>query len=85
VSAAKERLSEVAEAIADSDQDLLRAIGLLSVEIKPGLEIERVTLEEARDLIIEVRRSLRHGIKGALEMAGVIASNSDDTAKAAES
>jgi hypothetical protein len=62
---------EVEGAVKDSSAALVRAIGLLSIEIKPGMDRNSETLEEVRDLIIEVQRDLC-GIKGYLEDAGLL-------------
>ena len=63
--------SEVSLAIKDSDAALIRAIGLLSIEVKPGMDRDMDALKEALDLIIEVQRDLR-GIKGYLEVDGFL-------------
>ena len=62
---------EIAEAVKDSDARLIRAIGLLSIEVKPGMGRDIATLEEVRDLMIEVQRDLR-GIKSYLEIDGFL-------------
>lgn len=67
-------VSEVAESIEEDDRTLLRAIGLLSVEIKPGMGgASPDDLAAVRDLLIEVQRSLRWGIRQRLIDAGIIA------------
>jgi hypothetical protein len=74
-------ISEIAEAIECDDDRLLRAIGLLSVEIKPGMGgASPDDLAVVRDLLIEVQRSLRWGIKYRLIDAGVLASTEVATA-----
>lgn len=63
---------EVTEAVTDSDRALVRAIGLLAAEAKPGMDRNPLALQEALDLVIEARRDLG-SIRDALQAAGIVA------------
>lgn len=49
---------ETYEALDDMEQGITRAIGLLAIEIKPGMDTDLDALAEARDLAIEVQRDV---------------------------
>jgi hypothetical protein len=54
--------AELAADLRDDAAKVVRAIGLLSAEIEPGLEVDREVLAEVRLVLIELHRAFRHEV-----------------------